>query len=60
MNDYYKSNLDKIGSIQYSDSIKISFNGKETNYFAVNEDSLKALKQWVNTIEKNINKETII
>ena len=60
MENYYKSNLDKLGIIQYSDSIKISFNGKQTNYFAVNDDSLKALKDWINTIEKNINKETII
>ena len=51
MNNYYKQNLNKLGKLKRDDSIKISFNGKQTNYFALNDDSIKALKEFIDNIE---------
>jgi hypothetical protein len=49
--NYYKNNLMKLGQLKKYDSIKISFEGKETNYFALNKDSLTELKKFINNIK---------
>jgi len=50
---YYKDNLAKLGEINYNDSIQIKCNGKETFYFALNNESINILNEWI----KNINNE---
>lgn len=47
---YYKDNLNKLGKVNKHDSIKILCNGKGTNYFAINDESIKALKDWINNL----------
>ena len=49
--NYYKSELQKLGSVKKGASIQIVCEGKKTNYIALNKDSLKALKEFLNTIE---------
>lgn len=48
--NYYKNNLEKLGKLNKYDSIKILCNGKGTNYFAINDDSIKVLKEWINNL----------
>jgi hypothetical protein len=48
--NYYQDNLNKLGKVNKQDSIKILCNGKATNYFAVNNESIKALKEWINNL----------
>lgn len=48
--NYYKYNLNKLGKINKQDSIKILFNGKATNYFAINKESIHVLKEWINNV----------
>ena len=50
INSYYKDNLAKLGTLKKYDSIKIKIEGKETHYFSLNKDSLKALKEYINKI----------
>ena len=49
--EYYKSELAKLGKLGKDDSIKLSFEGKSTNYIALNKDSLKVLKEFFNSIK---------
>lgn len=51
INKYYADNLNKLGLINKHDNIKILCNGKQTNYFAINNESIKALKDWIKNIE---------
>lgn len=48
--EYYKNNLQKLGKLKIDDSIQIICNGKKTNFFALNKDSMDALKYWINNI----------
>jgi len=49
--NYYKKNLENLGILKINDSIQIIFEGKKTNYFALNKESLKELKNWINKIK---------
>lgn len=49
--NYYKDNLNKLGTLKINDSIQISFEGKKTNYFALNKESIKELKNLINNIK---------
>jgi hypothetical protein len=48
--NYYKNNLQKLGKLKKDDSIQICFEGKKTNYFALNKDSLNELKEFINNL----------
>ena len=50
MNNYYKSNLNKLGKVYDKESIQIRCNGKQTNYFAINKESKEALKNWIDSL----------
>ncbi len=52
---YYKNALCKLGQLKEGDSIQIKFEGKKTNFFALNNESIKALKNWIETIEATNN-----
>ena len=52
---YYKNELNKLGQLREGDSIQIKFEGKKTNFFALNNESIEAFKNWIETIEANIN-----
>ena len=49
---YYKNNLDKLGKLQFNESIQIICHGKKTNYFALNEESKTALIEFINNIKQ--------
>lgn len=51
LKNYYKSELNKLGTLKKNDSIKIMFEGKQTNYIAINKESLKELKEFFNNIK---------
>lgn len=47
LSNYYTDNLGKLGNIKKDDSIQIRHNGKQTNYFAINKESKRALINWI-------------
>lgn len=49
--EYYKNNLDKLGKLQFNESIQIICHGKKTNYFALNNESKKVLIEFINNIK---------
>jgi len=52
--NYYEKELSKLGALKQSDSIQIRFEGRKTNFFALNKESIKELKEWIKAIEKHI------
>jgi hypothetical protein len=50
--EYYTNNLNKLGKLKFNDSIQITFEGKKTNYFALNDESKKALIEFINNIKQ--------
>ncbi len=51
LQNYYKSELNKLGNLKKNDAIQIRFEGKKTNYFSINKESLKELKKFLNNKE---------
>ena len=49
--DYYEYQLNRLGNIKKYSSIKITCEGKNTNFLDINKESLKALKNWINNIK---------
>jgi len=50
LNNYYKSNLNKLSSLKLHSSIQIRCEGKKTNYFAINKESKKELINFIKNI----------
>ena len=50
LNNYYKSNLNKLGNLKLHSSIQIRCEGKKTNYIAMNKDSKKELINFIKNI----------
>lgn len=50
LNNYYKSNLNKLGNLKLHSSIQIRCESKKTNYFAINKESKRELINFINNI----------
>ena len=49
--EYYRTNLEKLGKLEFNESIQITCHGKKTNYFALNNESKKVLIEFINNIK---------
>ncbi len=50
LDNYYKSNLNKLGNLKLHSSIQIRCEGKKTNYFSINKESKKELINFIKNI----------